>query len=144
MALFSFPDIEDAIITPDLKPALHPHPERPSSSDGGACMRLDNYFSPERRREKRVSIMFPATLSWTEDEREVRQQATTFSISNSGAGIIVKRLIPAGKKVFVTLDVGGLSGSAQAEVRWAEESDDRFQIGVSFVFEKPEIFPQIA
>lgn len=88
--------------------------------------------------------MFPATLSWTEDEREVRQQATTFSISNSGAGIIVKRLIPAGKKVFVTLDVGGLSGSAQAEVRWAEESEDRFQIGVSFVFEKPEIFPQIA
>lgn len=107
-------------------------------------MRLDSDFLPERRREKRVSIMFPATLSWTEGDEEVRQQATTFSISNSGAGIIVKKLIPAGKKVFVTLDVGGLSGSAQAEVRWSEESGDRCQIGVSFVFEMPEIFPQTA
>ncbi len=96
-------------------------------------MRLDSDFLPERRREKRVTIMFPATLIWTEDEREIRQQATTFSISNSGAGIIVKRLIPAGQKVLVTLDVGGLSGSAQAEVRWSEESLDRCQIGVSFM-----------
>ncbi|MEW6210991.1 MAG: PilZ domain-containing protein [Acidobacteriota bacterium] len=96
-------------------------------------MRLDNYFSPERRREKRVSIMFPAILSWREGGEEIRQQATTFSISNSGAGIIVKKLIPAGKKILVTLDVGGLKGSAQAEVRWAAESDDRCQIGVCFV-----------
>jgi hypothetical protein len=79
--------------------------------------------------------MFPATLSWTEDDEEVRQQATTFSISNSGAGIIAKRLIPAGKIVFVTLDVGGLSGSAQAEVRWSEAQGDRCQIGVSFLLE---------
>ena len=98
-------------------------------------MRLHNDFLPERRRENRVSIMFPATLSWTEDDKEVREQATTFSISNSGAGILVKRLIPAGKKVFVTLDVGGLSGSAQAEVRWSEKSGDRCQIGVSFVIQ---------
>jgi hypothetical protein len=77
--------------------------------------------------------MFPAVLSWKEDDEEIRQQATTFSISNNGAGIIVKKLIPAGKKIMVTLDVGGLSGSAQAEVRWAAESDDRFQIGVCFV-----------
>ena len=87
----------------------------------------------ERRKESRVNVRFLAIVSWIGvDGQEITENASTFSISGGGAGLMTGQLIPVGKKVRVTLDVGGLVGSSWAEAKWAMADEDRFKIGISF------------
>jgi hypothetical protein len=95
-------------------------------------MQPEGNLISDRRKENRLNILFPAIVAWTDGGQEFHEQTTTFSISNSGAGILVRRIIPTGRRVRVTLDMGGLSGTAWAEVRWAQAVEGHCRIGVSF------------
>jgi hypothetical protein len=87
----------------------------------------------EQRKEKRIRIKFPASLYWLDQSgREITDEAFTTTISNSGASLMTKYRPPVGKRVKVTLDMGGLSGSSLAEVKWTERTAEGFKIGVSF------------
>lgn len=87
----------------------------------------------DRRKESRVNVRFSAQLSWTDRTgQEINETAHTFSISNTGAGLIAKRLIPVGQKVKVTMDVGGPSGFSWAEIKWVFPVEGIFKIGISF------------
>lgn len=87
----------------------------------------------DRRKESRVYVCFAATLRWKDvADCDVIEQGHTFSVSNSGAGLLSQKPIPVGQKVNVTIDVGGLSGSSWAEVKWSSPEDGAFKIGVCF------------
>jgi hypothetical protein len=87
----------------------------------------------DRRKESRVNVRFSAHLTWTDRiGQEINETAHTFSISNTGAGLIAKRLIPVGQKVKVTIDVGGPSGFSWAEIKWTCPEEGIFKVGISF------------
>jgi hypothetical protein len=87
----------------------------------------------DRRKESRINIRFSAMLSWTDTTgQEITETTHTFSISNSGAGLVTKQPIPIGQKVKVTMDVGGHSGASWGVIKWSLPADDLFVIGVSF------------
>lgn len=91
----------------------------------------------EQRKEKRIHIKFPASLYWLDQSgREITDEAFTTTISNSGASLMTKNRPPVGKRVKITLEMGGLSGSSLAEVRWTERTTEGFRIGVSFKSEE--------
>jgi hypothetical protein len=91
----------------------------------------------EQRKEKRIHINFPASLYWLDHSgREITDEAFTTTLSNSGASLVTNYRPPVGKRVKVTLDMGGLFGSSIAEVKWTESTAEGFRIGVSFKSEE--------
>jgi hypothetical protein len=87
----------------------------------------------DRRKERRISITFPARLCWLDHSgQEISDETFTFNISDSGVGLTTKLRPSVGKRVKVTLDVGGLLGSSSAEIKWTESRAEGFRIGVSF------------
>ncbi len=92
-----------------------------------------SYPLKDKRKEPRVSVRFQATLCWTDvSDQEVIENAHTFSISNTGAGLKTRTAIPIGQKIRLSLNVGGPSGSSWAVIRWAEAVEDGYIVGVSF------------
>jgi hypothetical protein len=87
----------------------------------------------ERRRARRLSVRFGATVCWTDSTgQQVIENTHTFSLSDTGAGLATMVQPPVGEKAKVTLDVGGPSGSCMCEIRWARPSEHGFLVGLLF------------
>jgi hypothetical protein len=94
---------------------------------------MPNDVDWERRKERRLNVSFGATVQWTDKAgNEVVESTHTFSISDSGAGVVTTQSPPVGQKAKVTIDVGGPSGSSMGEIRWAHAREHGFLVGVSF------------
>jgi hypothetical protein len=87
----------------------------------------------DQHKEKRTSIKFPSSICWLNDSgQEITDETITINISDSGLGLMTKQRPSVGKRVKVTLDVEGLSGTSVAEVKWTKYIAEGFRIGVSF------------
>jgi hypothetical protein len=94
---------------------------------------LMDFTSEEQRKEKRVTIQFPAQVCWLDHlGREITDQAFTLNVSGSGISLQTNQRVSEGKRVKVTLDIDGLTGSSFAEVKWLERAYPGYRIGVSF------------
>jgi hypothetical protein len=87
----------------------------------------------ERRKETRVNVQFAAWVIWMNDSGgEITEGVFTLNVSDSGVGLKMRRNLSEGKRVKITINTGGLSGSSFAEVRWTQKTVGGYRMGVSF------------
>jgi hypothetical protein len=87
----------------------------------------------DQRKEKRIQVKFPASISWLDHSgQEINDETFTLDVSNSGMSLITRQRPAVGNKVTITLDTGGILGSSIAEVKWTRRTVEGFRIGLSF------------
>ena len=87
----------------------------------------------DQRRERRVPVRFLASICWLDHSgQEITDETFTVDISDSGVSLMTKQRPSIGSRIKVTLNMGGLSGSSTAEVKWTKITAGGFRIGVCF------------
>jgi hypothetical protein len=92
-----------------------------------------DFSTEEQRKERRVTIQFPAQVCWLDHQgMEITDEGFTLNVSGSGISLQTNQRVSEGKRVKVTLDIDGLTGSSFAEVKWLERAYPGYRMGVSF------------
>lgn len=91
---------------------------------------MDNHVFLLRRRNRRIDWRIPIIVTWSQGEVMVREQAHTENVSASGARIILRAPVPAGKRIQIAKPGARTSRPAQVMWRRALRSAGKFSLGV--------------
>ena len=91
-------------------------------------------------RRKVLRWPFPGTVQlWISDENGVEEHtlATSVNLSEQGVGILVDDELPIGLELTIALHEPEASLQGRAVVRHCTHADERYFVGLQFVFDGP-------